>query len=56
MTIKAVKPMTRPLTLDAVKSDPMLSEMALVKSMRLSVQPVTEAEWAHILTITGTTL
>ncbi|HAV09911.1 MAG TPA: EVE domain-containing protein [Rhodobacteraceae bacterium] len=56
VTIKAVKPMTRPLTLDAVKSDPMLSEMALVKSMRLSVQPVTEAEWAHILTITGTTL
>lgn len=56
VTIKAVKPMTRPLTLDAVKSDPMLSDMALVKSMRLSVQPVTEAEWAHILTITGTTL
>ena len=56
VTIKAVKPMTRPLTLEAVKSDPMLSEMALVKSMRLSVQPVTEAEWAHILTITGTTL
>jgi len=56
VTIKAVKPMTRPLTLDAVKADPMLSEMALVKSMRLSVQPVTEAEWAHILTITGTTL
>jgi len=56
VTIKAVKPMTRPLTLDAVKSDPMLSEMALVKSMRLAVQHVTEAEWAHILTITGTTL
>lgn len=52
--IKAVHPMRRPLTLDEIKSDPKLSNMALVKQARLSVQPVTEEEWLHILKITQT--
>ena len=43
--IKAVRPLSRPVTLDEAKSDPRLAEMALVKNTRLSVQPVTEAEW-----------
>ena len=40
--------MARPVTLAEIKGEPRLSEMALVKSARLSVQPVTEAEW-HIV-------
>ncbi|TMV94147.1 EVE domain-containing protein [Thioclava sp. BHET1] len=43
--IKAVKPLKRPVTLAEVKADPRLSEMSLVTSMRLSVQPVTPEEW-----------
>jgi predicted RNA-binding protein with PUA-like domain len=43
--IKAVQPLLRPVTLEEAKADPRLAEMALVKSTRLSVQPVTEAEW-----------
>ncbi|PTV95183.1 putative RNA-binding protein with PUA-like domain [Rhodobacter aestuarii] len=43
--IRAVRPLKRPVTLAEVKGDPRLSEMALVTSMRLSVQPVTEEEW-----------
>ncbi|KPP89229.1 MAG: hypothetical protein HLUCCA08_03290 [Rhodobacteraceae bacterium HLUCCA08] len=43
--IKAVRPMARPVTLDRIKADPRLSEMILVRNSRLSVQPVTTAEW-----------
>lgn len=42
---KAVKPLPKPVTLAQVKAEPKLAEMSLVKSFRLSVQPVTDAEW-----------
>ncbi len=43
--IRAVDPLPRPVTLAEIKATPELAEMALVRSMRLSVQPVTAAEW-----------
>ena len=43
--IKAVCDMPQPVTLKDVKANPKLAEMALVTSMRLSVQPVTAREW-----------
>jgi predicted RNA-binding protein with PUA-like domain len=46
--IKAVQPLPRPFTLATAKADPALAGMSLVTSFRLSVQPVTEAEWAHV--------
>ncbi len=46
--IKAIEKLPTPVTLDEIKGDPALSEMALIKQSRLSVQPVTEAEFAHI--------
>ena len=46
--IKAIRPFTRPVSLDEVKAIPALAEMILVKNSRLSVQPVTEAEWRAI--------
>ena len=46
--IRALRPLTRPVTLEAIKSEPRLADMALVKNSRLSVQPVTEAEWRLI--------
>lgn len=51
--IRAVRDMPTPVTLAAVKANPKLAEMALVTSMRLSVQPVTEAEWADICRMGG---
>ena len=51
--IRAVRPLARPVTLAEVKDDPRLQEMALVKSMRLSVQPVTEEEWRMICELGG---
>uniref|UniRef100_UPI00404861FF EVE domain-containing protein n=1 Tax=Yoonia sp. TaxID=2212373 RepID=UPI00404861FF len=43
--IKAVRPFVKPVTLAQIKADPRLENMALVKSPRLSVQPVTDTEW-----------
>ena len=46
--IKAVRPFQQPVTLDQIKADTRLSDMVLVRNSRLSVQPVTEAEWRMI--------
>lgn len=43
--IKAVRPFVQPVTLEQIKTEERLSDMALVRSSRLSVQPVTQAEW-----------
>ena len=51
--IAAVKPLPRPVTLEAVKAEPRLGKMALVTQSRLSVQPVTEAEWKIICEMGG---
>jgi predicted RNA-binding protein with PUA-like domain len=46
--MQAVSPMPRPVTLAAIKADPALADMALVRFSRLSVAPVTPDEWRHI--------
>ena len=51
--VKAVEPMPKPVTLAEVKATPALAKMALVTSMRLSVQPVTADEWALIRAMGG---
>ncbi len=51
--IEAVMAMPDPVTLDAVKARPELRDMALVRISRLSVQPVTEAEWDIICAMGG---
>lgn len=51
--IKAVKPLKRPVTLDEIKLEPKLKDMILVNNSRLSVQPVTDAEWALICKMGG---
>ena len=51
--LKAVKPLPQPVPLAAVKANPALAKMSLVTSMRLSVQPVTDAEWAEVRRMGG---
>jgi len=46
--IRAVRDMPKPVTLKDVKANPKLAAMALVTSMRLSVQPVTDDEWEEV--------
>ena len=47
--LRAVRPLERPVTLSEIKADPRFSDMVLVRNSRLSVQPVTDAEWDAIL-------
>ena len=49
----ALTPFRTPVTLDQAKTDPKLSEMALIKLSRLSVQPVTADEWKHVCKLGG---
>ena len=51
--IKAVAPFPTPVTLADAKADPRLENMVLVNNTRLSVQPVTEEEWAIICEMGG---
>lgn len=53
VTIRALAPMPKPVTLKAVKENPKLAEMSLVASFRLSVQPVTAAEWKEVCRMGG---
>jgi len=50
---KAIKPVPNPVTLQDIKADPKLKDMVLVKNSRLSVQPVTAAQWRHICKMAG---
>lgn len=51
--IAAVEQLPRPVTLAAIKGEPSLSDMVLVRNARLSVQPVSEAEWGKIRAMSG---
>jgi predicted RNA-binding protein with PUA-like domain len=51
--IRAIKWLPRHVTLDEIKREAALSQMVLVNNSRLSVQPVSEAEWEHILAMAG---
>ena len=50
--VKAVRPVKKTVTLADVKANPKLAKMSLITSARLSVQPVTKAEWDIILKMT----
>lgn len=43
------KALSRPVSLDEIKRNPKLKEMALLRLSRLSVQPVTSAQFEEIL-------
>jgi predicted RNA-binding protein with PUA-like domain len=49
------KPLARPVTLEAVKGNPKLEEMALLRLSRLSVQPVTGAQFDEIVRMARST-
>lgn len=51
--VKAVAPFPRPVTLAEIKAEPRLSDLALVRQSRLSVVPVSEAEWRLICDMGG---
>jgi predicted RNA-binding protein with PUA-like domain len=50
---KAVEPVPKAVKLEAVKAEPKLKDMALMKYSRLSVQPVTADEWRLVCKMGG---
>ena len=53
VTTGAVEPLPKPVTLAAIKAEPKLKDMALVKYARLSVQPVSAEEWKLVCKMGG---
>ena len=49
----AVAPLTKPVTLEDVKAEPKLKDMLLINNSRLSVQPVSDAEWKTVCAMGG---
>jgi predicted RNA-binding protein with PUA-like domain len=51
--LKPEKKLKNPVALDAIKKDKRLASMALVRIGRLSVQPVSDAEWKVVMELAG---
>jgi predicted RNA-binding protein with PUA-like domain len=51
--MKAVKPVPKPVTLAAIKADPALEGLLLIRQSRLSVLPVSPEHWKHICALGG---
>lgn len=54
--VKAVKPMTKPVSLQQIKEHPHLQDLALVRQSRLSVMPINKDAWKLICAMGDTTL
>jgi predicted RNA-binding protein with PUA-like domain len=51
--VKAVEPLLKPVSIDAIKTEPKLKAMILINNTRLSVQPVTADEWKMVCKMGG---
>jgi predicted RNA-binding protein with PUA-like domain len=51
--LKPHKKLKQPVTLETIKKDKRLAAMALVRIGRLSVQPVSDAEWKVVMELAG---
>ncbi len=51
--VEMVGPLPQPVTLATMKADPRLAELRMIRQSRLSVSPVTDAEWAAIMALAG---
>lgn len=54
--VSPVKKLAKPVTLATIKAHPTLSKMNLVKKSRISVVPITEAEFNAVLKLAETKL
>ena len=53
MDVGPVKKLARPVTLAKSRPTPAFKDFALVRISRLSVMPVSDAEWQRIETLAG---
>jgi predicted RNA-binding protein with PUA-like domain len=53
VAVEPVRPLDQPVTLKAIKAEPKLAKMELIRQSRLSVSPVRGEEWKTILKMSG---
>lgn len=51
--LKAGKAVAKPVTLAAMKANPALAKLEMIRQSRLSVSPVSAKEWTEILKMAG---
>lgn len=51
--VKPVRKLDKPVSLKAMKKNPKLEDLAIIRQSRLSVAPVTKSEWDAILAMSG---
>ena len=51
--VKPMRKLAKPVSLKAMKQNPELKDLAIIRQSRLSVAPVTESEWPAILEMAG---
>ena len=51
--IEAIKKLRNPVTLDQIKKNKKLKNIALVKQSRLSVMPINKSEWEEIIKLSS---
>ena len=49
VAVKPVRKLDKPVTLEAIKAEPKLTALEMLRQSRLSVTPVRDAEWAQLL-------
>jgi len=53
VAVAPVRPLARPVTLKAMKAEPRLAKLEMIRQSRLSVSPVRDEEWAVLLEMAG---
>lgn len=53
VAVNPVRKLAKPVTLEAIKAEPTLSALEMLRQSRLSVTPVRDAEWAQLLAMGG---
>ena len=51
--VEPVRPLAKPVTLKAMKAEPRLAKLEMIRQSRLSVSPVRDEEWARLLEMAG---
>ena len=49
VAVAPVRPLAKPVTLKAMKAEPRLATLEMIRQSRLSVAPVRDEEWAKVL-------
>lgn len=53
VAVKPLRPLPEPVTLAAIKAEPRLAELEVLRQSRLSVTPVRDAEWQVLMEMGG---